>query len=124
MAGDIISKKTRTEFREFFVGWTLREIEREFEAADVPREPNDQCPESGARRSFVETYYHAVDFTKWEDVRKILAVYENVLTTVSQGIGTTYDAQLGRRTLDGLTRWLARDGFNFENGRLHRKGGE
>ena len=36
MARDIISKKTRYEFREYFVGLTLREIEMEFDAADVP----------------------------------------------------------------------------------------
>lgn len=27
---ELISKKTRTEFREFLVGWKLREIESEF----------------------------------------------------------------------------------------------
>jgi hypothetical protein len=39
MAGEIISKKTRYEFREFFVGWVLREIEMEFDAADIPCHP-------------------------------------------------------------------------------------
>jgi hypothetical protein len=36
MTQEIISKKTRYEFREFLVGWTLREIEMEFDAADIP----------------------------------------------------------------------------------------
>ena len=36
MAKELISKKTRYEFREYFVGMTLRQIEMEFDAADVP----------------------------------------------------------------------------------------
>ncbi len=31
---DMISKKTRNEFREYFVGTTRREISQEFDAAD------------------------------------------------------------------------------------------
>ena len=59
---DIISKKTRLEFREYFVGTTLREISQEFDAADVPLDSEYMPPESGQRRSLIEQYYHAVDF--------------------------------------------------------------
>jgi hypothetical protein len=79
MGNDLISKKTRYEFREYFVGWTLREIEMEFDAADVLLDANYEPQISGARRSLVEQYYHSINWTKWKDVRKILSVYENVL---------------------------------------------
>jgi hypothetical protein len=80
MAHDLISKKTRYEFREYFVGINLREIEMEFDAADVPLDETYAPRTSGQRRSFVEKYYHSVDWTKWRDVRKVLTVYENVLS--------------------------------------------
>jgi hypothetical protein len=74
MAGDIISKKTRQEFREHFVGWTLRTIAMEFDAADVPCDSDFQPTCGGEHRSLVEQYYHAVDFTSWKDVRRVLKV--------------------------------------------------
>jgi len=79
MSEELISKKTRYEFREFFVGWTLREIEIEFDAADVRLDSEYIPSTSGARRSLVEQYYHTIDWTEWKDVRKVLTVYENVL---------------------------------------------
>jgi hypothetical protein len=36
MSHDLISKKARHELREYLVNWTLREIEMEFDSADVP----------------------------------------------------------------------------------------
>jgi hypothetical protein len=57
---ELISKKTRIEFREHFVGSTLREISQEFDAADVPYDADYVSPEPGQRRSLVEQYYHAV----------------------------------------------------------------
>jgi virulence-associated protein VapD len=53
---DLISKKTRIEFREYFVGTSLRHISQEFDAADVPCDADFQPRESGQRRSLVEQY--------------------------------------------------------------------
>jgi hypothetical protein len=80
MANEIISKKTRYELREFLVSWTLREIEMEFDAADIPCHPPERLRlPSGARRSLVEQYYASLDLTKPADAKKLLTVYENVL---------------------------------------------
>jgi hypothetical protein len=84
LAGDIISKQTRAAFREHFVGWTLATIATEFDSADVRCDSDYQPPCSGARRSLVEQYYRAVDFTEWKDVRKILRVYEAVLAKLEE----------------------------------------
>ncbi len=44
IARDLISKKTRNEFREYLVIWTLREIANEFSAAEL--EPKEQFTSS------------------------------------------------------------------------------
>lgn len=121
MARDLISKKTRNEFREYFSGIILREIEMEFDAADVPRDETYNPPISGQRRSLVEQYYHAVDWTKWRDVRKILTVYENVLSQLEDLIGSEGDIrgpEWASNTFRSLRKWLERDGYNYQDGKL------
>jgi hypothetical protein len=116
MPRELISKKTRYEFREYFVSWTLREISMEFDAADVPFDPNYNPSTSGERRSLVEKYYHTVDWTKWNDVRKILTVYENVLSHLEGLI------ESGEERADTafrlLRKWIERDGYKYNEGRL------
>ena len=121
MAADLISKKTRYEFREYFVNTTLREIEMEFDAADVPFDEDYQPKISGQRRSLVEQYYHAVDWTKWNDVRKILIVYENVLSQLEEQIENNAwesGSDWARSTFNSLKKWLEKDGFQYSNGKL------
>ena len=118
---DIISKKTRIEFREYFVGMTLREISHEFDTADVPCDSDFTPPESGQRRSLVEQYYHAIDFGSWRDVRKVLRVYESVLLTLEERIKTPPWGQKdesAERCLSTLKRCLERDGFVYADGRF------
>jgi hypothetical protein len=120
MARDLISKKTRYEFREYFVGVVLREIEMEFDAADVPCDKDYNPPMSGARRSLVEQYYHAVDWTKWRDVRKVLTVYENILARLEDAAKETYfgNPEWASRTFHSLQKWLERDGYKYQDGKL------
>lgn len=116
MAGDLISKKARTELREYFVGTSLREIGTEFDSADVPFDENYVPNVSGQRRALVEQYYHAVDWSRWADVRKVLSVYENVLA------GLEEQAENGQewasRSFASLKKWIERDGFKYESGKL------
>lgn len=118
---DLISKKTRTEFREYFVGTTLREISEEFDAADVPFDSNYTPVESGQRRSLVEQYYHAVDFSSWRDVQKILRVFESALVALEERIKHPQSGnkdEYAERKLSILMRCLERDGFKYENSRI------
>ena len=115
MNEDLISKKTRTEFREYFVDTTLRIITQEFDAADVPFDDNYAPDVSGQRRSLVEQYYHAVDFTRWSDVRKLLTVYENVLAELEERAES--HGYVDRQFLS-LKKWIERDGFVYRDGRL------
>jgi len=114
MTEELISKKTRTEFREYFVGTTLREIEMEFDAADVPLDSDYVPSTSGARRSLVEQYYNSVDWTKWRDVRKILTVYENVLSNLE----SFSENEWANKTFLSLRKWIERDGYKYNDGRL------
>ena len=118
---DLISKKTRTEFREYFVGTTLRTISDEFESADVPIDTDYNPGESGQRRSLVEQYYHAVNFSSWRDVQKVLRVYENVLVALEERIKHPMYGQKdenAEKQLSLLLRCLQRDRFAYADGRI------
>jgi len=118
MTQELISKKTLYEFQEYFVGRTLREIEAEFDAADVPFDADHVPRISGARRSLVQKYYHAVDWTDWTDVRRVLVVYQNVLASLEQATPAGWDVQTAKRVHESLRKWIERDGFQYHKGKL------
>lgn len=118
---DIISKKTRLEFREYFVTTTLRHVSREFDAADVACDANYNSSEAGARRSLVEQYYHSVDFSSWRDVRKVLRVYENVMLSLEDRIKSPLSGnedKYAERTFTILTRCLERDRLLYSDEKI------
>jgi hypothetical protein len=110
---DLISKRTRQEFREYFVGTSLRIIGDAFDAEDVRCDRNYSPPEGGQRRSFVEQYYHLVDWRNPSDVARILRVFGSVLLDLEQA--GTDGAQ---RTRSRLLGHLQRDGIHLNDGRL------
>jgi len=121
MSGDLISKKTRTAFREFLVGRTLREIGNEFEAADIIADQSYQPLLGGQRRCYVEQFYHTLDFNNPSDVDRLLRVYENILAQayarLQSGAGI-FDSRAYKASLDQLVGWLKKDGYVYEDGRL------
>lgn len=99
---------------------SLREIETEFDAADVPF-ADDYAPNtSGQRRSLVEQYYHAVDWSKWDDVRKIVTVYENALASLE--VQAENGNEWAETAIKSLKKWIERDGFAYEKGNLRPMG--
>ena len=118
MPPEIVSKRTRSEFREFLVGWTLREIEREFEDANIECGRNFEPTVSGQRRSLVERYYHTLDFTKWADVRQLLLVYESVINRAEADLPTSPAPEAVERSIGRLKDCLTADGFAYEGGRI------
>ena len=122
---ELVSKKTRTEFREFLVGWTLREIENEFSSAGLEPDRSFDPQLGGQRREFVEQYYHAVDFTDAAQVSRVLSVYEAILVHCETNLanpGNYSDPTALKREYDKLLACLHRDGYTFEDGRLRAKG--
>ena len=118
MAGDLISKKTRAEFREYFVTTTLRQIELEFDAADIALPDDFEHAESGVRRHLVEGYYRSIDFASWRDVSRLLLVYGAVLAKLDDQVANTFSPEEAKRTFDSLKKWLERDGFTYANGKV------
>ena len=127
MARDLISKKTRNEFREFLVGWVLRDIEAEFDAAGIAFDGAYQPDVGGERRSFVEQHYRTLDFSDHGDARKLLDVFENILHQLEQQMDSdNYATEVNadaKRDFDNLTQWLGRDGYEYARGRLLARGG-
>lgn len=113
---ELISKKTRLELREYFVGTTLSEISNEFDSADVPFDGDYSPNTSGQRRSLVEQYYHAIDWTRWADVRKFLTVYENVLASLEDHAEN--GQEWAANAFKSLKKWIERDGFSYATGKL------
>ena len=88
MPEQLITKKTLYELQEYLSGaYVLREIEQLFDSADIPLSEDHQPGTSGQRRTLVARYYHSIDLTKWEHVRKMLHVFELVLDKLAEGCG-------------------------------------
>ena len=122
---EFISRKTRNEFREFLVGWTLREIENEFSAVGLKPDLSHDPRLGGQRREFVEQHYYALDFTDAEDVERLLHVYEAILERCELDLsnpGNYNDSASLKQQYDNLLRCLGRDGYVFKGGRLRARG--
>jgi len=118
MNSELLSKKTRNEFREFLNGWTLTEIEMEFDAAEVACARQFDPQLSGQRRSLVEQYYHSLDFTDPTDVRKLLTAYENILITAARKLPAQHNKELAKSEIDGLVKSLKKDGYRYHDGMI------
>ena len=105
---DLISKRTRNEFRETLVGWTLREIDIEFENEDFTPDTEHDPQLGGQRRTLVEQYYKNIDFRNYDDVVRLVRIYDSVIQTIEQNA----PAQAEK-----LRTCLQRDGVAFEKGR-------
>lgn len=125
MSGDLISMKTRQVFREHLVGWTLRTITDEFDAADIQCDTDYQPNMGGARRGLVEQYYHTINWTDWRDVKKIIQVYENVLNQLMGNknadeilTDTSSNPSWQMQDAKKLIYALKRDGYQVRDGRI------
>lgn len=116
MSRDLISKATRNEFREFLVGYTLHEIEMTFDAGNLSPRAGYDPQVGGQRRGLVECYYANIDFTSVSDIKKLLAVYEEVIENLKQVAERNPDGP--NVTMNALLRRMERDGYRYENGRF------
>lgn len=120
MSSELISGSTRLAFREYFVGTTLSVIGDAFRAAGIKCASDFDPDLSGERRSLVEQYYHTLDFSRWDDVRRVLVVYEHVLDELEVGADATdhFRSEYAKQELEKLLRALRRDGIKWNDGRL------
>jgi hypothetical protein len=115
---DLLSKKTRIEFREFFTTMVLREIDDFFDSHSIAFNelPADKVV-NGQRRNRVEGYYYAIDWTSTSDVGRILKIYEDVLNYLQDNLDTWNGANL-KVWYEKLQKVLFRDDYKFENNKL------
>lgn len=120
MSSDIIGKKTRHAFREYLVGWSLREISDEFDIAGMHCDSDYDPQTSGQRRSLVEQYYHAVNWSDWKDVNKVLLLYENIIISGLQRARNMDEdaAKQQQTTVENLIQWLKKDGFQWVDDKI------
>lgn len=77
---DLISKRTRTEFREHLVGFTLREIDIEFGNEDFSADLTYEPPGlTGQRRTLVEQYYRTINFRDRAAATRLLSVFQAIV---------------------------------------------
>lgn len=112
MARELISKKTRYEFQEWLVDWTLRTISNLFDSHNIKYVaiPEENLP-SGQRRSLVQCYYASVNWSDPKDVRRVLDAYEDIL------IELLPESEGKQR----LVRHLEKDGYLYENGKYYHR---
>ncbi|MBD1857409.1 MULTISPECIES: abortive infection family protein [Leptolyngbya] len=109
MARELISKKTRYEFQEWLVDWTLRTIRELFDRHNVKYiSLSEENLPSGQRRSLVQCYYASVNWIDPKDVRRVLDAYEDILIELSP------ESEGKQR----LIRHLEKDGYLYENGKI------
>ncbi|MBA4313602.1 MAG: hypothetical protein C0417_13335 [Chlorobiaceae bacterium] len=115
---DLISKKTRSEFQEFLVSTTIREIKRYFDNHDIQftQLPAEKLP-SGQRRRQVAQYYASVDWTNTKQVRQVINVYADILSDLT-GTTDSWNANIRQTWIDKLTKVLFKDGYQFDNGKI------
>ncbi|MBF0420387.1 MAG: hypothetical protein HQL78_09510 [Magnetococcales bacterium] len=118
MSRELISKRTRNRFREFLVGWVIREIEMLFEEAGVGFDAEHQPQVSGQRRACVEQHYHTLDFSSPSDIRKLLAAYQEVIALSKRDIPSSPDLTGMQKAIQELVDCLKQDGFDYKDGVL------
>ena len=110
---DLISKRTRNEFRETLVAFVLREIEMFFEGAGLSKNEDYVPPVDGARRSLVERYYVVIDFSSPADIKKLLSAYGEIVISLDRN-------GVNESTRDNLLRLMKRDGYDFDGDTFFR----
>lgn len=119
---DIISKRIRGEFEDYFSAEsTLREIKRLFENHDVPFEEHPVGENfTGQRRELVNNFYRAVNWSDPKDCERVFKVYEDVLSQVENNSYTFDDGTHTNKWYASLTKVLSKEGFPYVDGKIVR----
>lgn len=118
MTQDLVSRRTRNAFREFLVGWTLREIATEFENANIECDRSYFPEVSGERRTLVEQHYRTLKFAEPADARRLVIAYESILERAERTLPTAYSPDEAVRVLAELKACLSKDGLTYSDGKI------
>lgn len=120
-----ISRRLRNLLMDHLAGASvLREIESEFEAADIaPGAPPEETGLAlGQRRTLVQTYYNGLDFSAPADIRKFLNVLSVFMANLERQLATAApwasqtDDSYARQQFDKFQQQLGRDGYEYRGG--------
>ena len=114
---ELVSKRTRSEFREICVGSVAREIERAFEDEGFGQAknsgPQDPVWRNGTRRGIFDLYSSAIDWTDEWEVGRALRVFETIIGWIDR------DNTYGASTWSKVSALLGRDGYEVtDDGRI------
>lgn len=114
MKAELLSARIRMAVREELVGWTLGAIGDLFQSEGFVADLNHNPRVSGDRRTYVEQFYVRIDWTDWDEVRRMLRIVEAVLDQmrVREQTETYGDAIANNR--ERIEAVLRRDGFSFD----------
>ena len=107
---ELVSKNARRMAREYLTSWTLREIGDLFEDNGFQANLAFSPATSGERRTYVEQFYYAVDWSSREQVERMLLVFEAILDEAERRESHDLDA-MQRVWSKGFITLLGRDGI-------------
>lgn len=113
---DLISRATRNAFREHLVGWTLREITTVFSNEDFRPSPDTPPGVGGERRTLVEQFHNAIDFTNPREVARVVRVYAEICEVLERKATITPgESMLAHEAeqLNVLLSKMKRDGWKW-----------
>lgn len=115
---DLISKKTRNLFEDYFVTMTLREISNYFDNQNIQAsELATNSTTNSERRNKVKEYYQNIKWDNHSDVQKVLNVYEEVIVDINE-YSNSYQFDLKLEWLKRLETQLSRDGYVYQDYKL------
>lgn len=118
---DIISKRTRTLFREYLVEYSvLREIKDYFDNHNLKKGYVPLNEFSGERRSLVEEYYSPIIWNNIQAIQNIKNVFEEILIDLefkANSSDVNY-YQIYKLKYNEILSFLERDGFIFKDNKL------
>jgi len=102
--------------REELVGWPLGAIGDLFHAEGFSADHDYEPKVGGARRGYVEQFYAPVDWSDWDQVRRMLRVVEAVLDNMRlREINDAAYADAIAHSREHVERLLSRDGYSIDD---------
>lgn len=116
---DLISPKTRTEFREYFVSTTLAVIDDAFRSEGFTADLDFEPPVRGQRRTLVEQYYKNINWRSPADASRVLRIFGAILVELDlMASRPGMNAEWALQEAKALRRWLELDGITEKDGKL------
>jgi len=119
-ARELVRAGVRNLLRDYWAGTTLGHIDDTFQAAHFEPDTSFVSRSSGQRRSLVDQYYAAIDWTNSPEVNRFLAeVAQPVMANLrSQAETDGSNTDYARRMLSQLTTLFELDGYAVKDGRI------